>query len=99
MRIKVGDSWLFFDVEGAKLQPEGPRVKEVPAILLLHGGPGLDLSGAEYTSIRTFPFDEPGLIDAANQASGLCFLEAAKVRGLRRLEPYRADPVSCGHDC
>ncbi|MBV8357276.1 MAG: alpha/beta fold hydrolase, partial [Deltaproteobacteria bacterium] len=44
MRIKIGDSWLFFDVNGAKLRPEGPRMKEVPTLLLLHGGPGLDHS-------------------------------------------------------
>ena len=44
MRIKIDDSWLFFDVEGAKLRPEGPRMKEVPTLLLLHGGPGLDHS-------------------------------------------------------
>jgi pimeloyl-ACP methyl ester carboxylesterase len=44
MRIKIGDSWLFFDVEGAKLRPEGPRMKEAPTVLLLHGGPGFDHS-------------------------------------------------------
>jgi proline iminopeptidase len=45
MRIKIGDSWLFFDVEGAKLRPDGPRMQEVPTLLLLHGGPGFDHSG------------------------------------------------------
>lgn len=44
MRIKIGDSWLFFDVEGAKLRPDGPRMKEAPTVLLLHGGPGFDHS-------------------------------------------------------
>lgn len=44
MRIRIGDSWLFFDVEGAKLRPDGPRMKEVPTLLLLHGGPGFDHS-------------------------------------------------------
>jgi proline iminopeptidase len=44
MRIKIGDSWLFFDVEGAKLRPDGPSMKEVPTLLLLHGGPGFDHS-------------------------------------------------------
>ena len=44
MRIKIGDSWLFFDVEGAKLRPDGPNMKEVPTLLLLHGGPGFDHS-------------------------------------------------------
>jgi hypothetical protein len=44
MKIKVGDSRLFFDVVGAKLRPDGPRMKEVPTLLLLHGGPGFDHS-------------------------------------------------------
>ncbi|HKV56182.1 MAG TPA: alpha/beta hydrolase [Candidatus Binataceae bacterium] len=44
MRIKVGDCALFFDVEGAKLRPDGPRMREVPTLLLLHGGPGFDHS-------------------------------------------------------
>src|SRR6266851_5140543 len=44
MRIKIGDSWLFFDVDGAKLRPDGPRMQEAPTLLLLHGGPGFDHS-------------------------------------------------------
>jgi pimeloyl-ACP methyl ester carboxylesterase len=44
MRIEIGDGWLFFDVEGAKLRPDGPRMKEVPTVVLLHGGPGFDHS-------------------------------------------------------
>jgi proline iminopeptidase len=44
MRVQVGDGRLFFDVEGAKLRPDGPRMREVPTLLLLHGGPGGDHS-------------------------------------------------------
>lgn len=44
MRVKVGDGWLFFDVEGAKLVPDGPKMRERPTLLLLHGGPGFDHS-------------------------------------------------------
>lgn len=44
MRIQVGDGRLFFDVEGAKLVPDGPRMRERPTLLLLHGGPGFDHS-------------------------------------------------------
>jgi pimeloyl-ACP methyl ester carboxylesterase len=44
MRIKVGDGRLFFDVEGAKLVPDGPTMRERPTVLLLHGGPGMDHS-------------------------------------------------------
>lgn len=41
MRVQVGDGRLFFDVEGASLVPDGPRMRERPTLLLLHGGPGL----------------------------------------------------------
>jgi proline-specific peptidase len=44
MRVKVGDTHLFFDVEGAKLRPEGATMREVPTVVLLHGGPGFDHS-------------------------------------------------------
>ena len=45
MRIKLDDVKLFFDVEGSKLRPDGPRMLQVPTLLLLHGGPGFDHSG------------------------------------------------------
>ena len=44
MRIRVGDVRLFFDVEGAKLVPDGPSMRGRPTLLLLHGGPGFDHS-------------------------------------------------------
>ena len=44
MRVKVDDARLFFDVDGAKLRPDGPQMREVPTLLLLHGGPGFDHS-------------------------------------------------------
>jgi len=44
MRVNIGDARLFFDVEGAKLRPDGPKMREVPTVLLLHGGPGFDHS-------------------------------------------------------
>jgi pimeloyl-ACP methyl ester carboxylesterase len=47
MRIKVGDSKLFFDIEGAKLRPDGSRMREVPTLVLLHGGPGFDHSNCK----------------------------------------------------
>ena len=34
----------FFEVEGVKLRPDGPRMREVPTLILLHGGPGFDHS-------------------------------------------------------
>jgi proline-specific peptidase len=44
MRIQIGNVRLFFDVEGAKVRPSGPTMREVPTLLLLHGGPGFDHS-------------------------------------------------------
>jgi pimeloyl-ACP methyl ester carboxylesterase len=35
---------LFFDIEGCGLVPDGPRMREQPKLLLLHGGPGYDHS-------------------------------------------------------
>ena len=42
MRVQVGDVRLFFDVDGAKLVPDGPWMRERPTVLLLHPGPGFD---------------------------------------------------------
>jgi pimeloyl-ACP methyl ester carboxylesterase len=44
MYITVNDTRLFFDVEGAKLVPDGPTMREKPTLILLHGGPGADHS-------------------------------------------------------
>ena len=44
MFVQVGDVKLFFDVEGAKLVPDGAAMLEKPTLLLLHGGPGFDHS-------------------------------------------------------
>ncbi len=44
MHVVVNGVRLFFDVEGAKLVPEGPVMREKPTLLLLHGGPGFDHS-------------------------------------------------------
>ena len=42
MFVQVNGVRLFFDVEGAGLVPDGPRMREKPTLLLLHGGPGFD---------------------------------------------------------
>ncbi len=42
MRVQVGDVWLYFDVAGMGLVPDGPKMRERPVIVCLHGGPGLD---------------------------------------------------------
>ncbi len=45
MRVEVNGVHLYFDVEGPNLVPDGPVMKEMPTLLLLHGGPGFDHSG------------------------------------------------------
>ena len=42
MHVLVNGVRLFFDVEGAKLVPDGPSMRERPTLVLLHGGPGFD---------------------------------------------------------
>ena len=44
MYVGVNGTRLFFDVEGAKLVPDGPAMRERPTVVLLHGGPGFDHS-------------------------------------------------------
>jgi proline iminopeptidase len=44
MKITVNGVRLFFDVEGPALRPQGAALREVPTLLLLHGGPGADHS-------------------------------------------------------
>src|SRR5437588_953169 len=44
MHVLVNGVRLFFDVESARLVPDGPAMREKPTLLLLHGGPGFDHS-------------------------------------------------------
>ncbi len=45
MRLALPDGTrIFFEVVGTKLVPDGPELKELPTLLLLHGGPGFDHS-------------------------------------------------------
>jgi pimeloyl-ACP methyl ester carboxylesterase len=44
MHVTVNGTRIFFDVDGEKLTPDGPRMREKPTLLLLHGGPGGDHS-------------------------------------------------------
>ena len=44
MRVRVGDVRLHVEVEGPGLVADGPKLRERPTILLLHGGPGFDHS-------------------------------------------------------
>ena len=40
MRIQVNGARLWYDVEGASLVADGPRMRERPTVVLVHGGPG-----------------------------------------------------------
>ena len=42
MRIEVNGVRLYFDIQGAGLEPDGPAMREKPTLILLHGGPGMD---------------------------------------------------------
>ena len=42
MYVTVNGARLYLDIEGAGLVPDGPRMREKPTLLLLHGGPGFD---------------------------------------------------------
>jgi pimeloyl-ACP methyl ester carboxylesterase len=42
MRVWIGDTHLFFDVEGPKVVPAGSWMVERPTLLLVHPGPGFD---------------------------------------------------------
>jgi proline-specific peptidase len=44
MRVLVNDVRLFFEVQGSKLRINHSAMREVPTIVLLHGGPGVDHS-------------------------------------------------------
>jgi pimeloyl-ACP methyl ester carboxylesterase len=42
MFVEVNGARLYFDVGGAGLVPDGPRMMTKPTLVLLHGGPGFD---------------------------------------------------------
>jgi len=42
MIATVNGTQIYYDVEGSGLVPDGHRMRERPALFVLHGGPGLD---------------------------------------------------------
>jgi pimeloyl-ACP methyl ester carboxylesterase len=40
VRVEVNGTQLWFDVDGAALEPDGSTMRERPTVVLLHGGPG-----------------------------------------------------------
>jgi pimeloyl-ACP methyl ester carboxylesterase len=46
MRIEIEPGVrVFVDIEGAGHVPDGPRLREKPTLVLIHGGPGFDHTG------------------------------------------------------
>jgi len=45
MFVSVNGQRLFFDVVGEKFALDGPRMREKPTLIVMHGGPGFDHSG------------------------------------------------------
>lgn len=45
MLARLRDTEIYFDVDGAGLVPDGPRMRERPTAFLIHGGPGVDHTG------------------------------------------------------
>ena len=45
MLAAIRGTTLYFDVEGAGLVPDGPAMRERPAAMVVHGGPGGDHAG------------------------------------------------------
>ncbi len=44
MKILVNGVHVYFDIEGAGLRTDGSVMREMPTVILLHGGPGADHS-------------------------------------------------------
>ena len=49
MRADVRGTKIYFDVEGAGLVVDGPRMREKPVAFVIHGGPGSEHSGFKPT--------------------------------------------------
>ncbi len=45
MHASIRGTKIYFDVEGAGLVPDGPRMREKPVAFVIHGGPGGDHTG------------------------------------------------------
>jgi len=79
MQVTVGETALYFDVEGAELAVDGGRLRARPTILVLHGGPGFDHG-----------YLRPGLTPLADEAQ-LVFVD---LRGQGRSAPVAVESVT-----
>jgi proline iminopeptidase len=70
---------LFVDVEGCGLVPDGPRMREKPTLIVLHGGPGFD-----HTSFKP-------LFSRLADVAQIVYLDH---RGHGRSSPWPADAIT-----
>ena len=91
MRARVRDTEIYFDVEGAGLVPDGPRMRERPVAMVIHGGPGGDHSGFKPGSARSrrdaarlFRPSRPGPIGARRSATYTLDENVEDMEALRR---------------
>jgi pimeloyl-ACP methyl ester carboxylesterase len=64
MRVPVGNIHVYFDVDGCRLVPDGPRMVERPTLVLLHGGPGADHSTFKPVFARATEFAQVVYLDS-----------------------------------
>ena len=84
MHTIVNGVRIWFDVEGAGLVPDGPRMRERPTLVLLHGGPGFDHS--------TFKPAHSTLVDVAQ----LVFVDHRGNGRSVKLSPTDSQPLMAG---
>ena len=86
MRIEINGLRLFFDVEGPGLVVDGPRMRQRPTIVLVHGGPGQDHSYFKPWASRLAAFAQVVYLDLRGNGRS----EEGDFE-LLRLDQYAAD--------
>ena len=92
MFASVRGTRIYFDVEGIGLVPDGTAMRERPAAMVIHGGPGGDHSGFKpgYTPLAArmqlvyFDHRGQGRSDRANPASYTLDENVEDMEALRR---------------
>ncbi len=103
MRARVRDTELYFDIEGAGLVADGPRLREKRPAFLIHGGPGGDHSGFRHAfapladAVQLVYFDQRGQGRSARGDEGKYTLDE-NVEDMEALRHYLGFPpiVSIG---
>ncbi len=104
MRATLRGTELYFDVEGMGLVPDGPRMRERPVAMVVHGGPGSDHTGFKpaFTPLaermQLIYFDQRGHGRSARGDSSKFTMDESveDMEGLRRYLGLGA-VVSIGH--